>query len=358
MALDPESALRKVRGLLNKAEDPAVGPQEAAAYRAKAEDLMRKYRIEEEQALAQDPQELAPQFTMIDVCPETSEFRQSYVNLFHALVMHVGCRSRYTYAYLPGAEGRSAGYVVTANVVGYEFDLKILNLMYTAARLVFAEYLEPKPDSALSDSENAYRMRKAGIERWKVAEALWNSDRHDGPAHGKVAKFYKAECAKRGEKPTLDGRGISAKLYRESYAAGFVDRMRRRLYLAREGADKLGGAVQLHGRQERVNEAFYARYPEMRPLPETTDRALGSCPACVKRKDGSKCRDHRARRWTQADEARYQRRTSGVARAGRDQGSSAADLVELDGGKPVQRLDTMTGGEREDAADIKRAIGR
>jgi hypothetical protein len=314
MSQDLTDILRKIRALLDKAESSTF-EGEADLYRAKAEELMRKYRVEEEQAIAADPQSLAPVSRLVDVT-DSAEFGQQYYSMLHWIMGHVGGRLRGRWAYDP--ERRAS--VIKATVVGYESDLRMAELLFTNARMAFSEHLEPKPDPTLGDQVNAYRMRRAGMERNRIANLLWKSASDDGTAHGKVGALYKAECLARGEKPALSGRGVNAKLYRKEYADAFAQRIWERLRKAREGADKIGGLPQLAGREERVTEAFYELFPEERPVPTT---------------DGTKIVDKdskvKALKWTKKDEAAYRRRMRPEARAARGAGASAADTVKIDG---------------------------
>lgn len=333
--------LHQIRTMLDMADRESTPPGEAAAARARAEHLMREYRVEEEQAIAQDPQTLAPITVTIDVS-DSKEFGNSYYSLLHWIADHVGVKVRAVWAY-DEAIRRS---VIKATVVGYESDIRMAELLFTNARLAFSDHLEPKPDSTLGDQLNCYRMRRAGMERNKIANILWGSAFDDGPAHGKVAKLYKAQCELLGEEPALSGRGVQAKLYREQYATGFVQRMFRRLRDAREGADKIGGLPALHGRQARVDEAFYAIFPDARPVPPSTAVARSDKPA----------KAPKARKWTAADERRYQRGNRPEAQAARTAGAGAADTVAIDGSEQAGRLDRYSEQERDDTRQIWKAI--
>jgi hypothetical protein len=322
-----KAMLAKIRALLDKAESTEF-EGEADTYRAKAEELMRKYRVEEEQAIAADPASLKPVSHTVDVS-DSAEFGQQYYSMLHWIIGHVGGRLRGRWAYDP--ERRAS--VIKATVVAYESDMRMAELLFTNARMAFSAHLEPKPDPTLTDQVNAYLMRRAGMERYRVAQLLWGSDPRDGTAHGKVGALYKAECAERDEKPALSGRGVNAKLYRKEYADAFAQRIWERLRRAREGADKVGGLPALHGRQERVDEAFYEIFPEERPVPTTADVVV---------KDDKK-KAVKAAKWTKADEAAYRRRNRPEARAARTVGREAADTVAIDGSEGAHRLEEGVG---------------
>lgn len=336
--MEQSAALSKVRGLLAKADDPATTPEESATYRAKAEELIAKYRIEQGEALAQDPQSLAPEWQEIEIA-DAGEFSQEQLTLFHYIAAHVGVRYRAFWG----------GGTLRATAVGFSFDLRLLELIYTNARMAFSERLTPSYDPNLSEAENIYRLRSAGIVRTEVAKAIWGHENHQLGL--KVGRIYKEECARRGEAAALDGRGVSAKNFRTVYAREFAYALEARLRRAREGVDSTGGTVVLAGRAERVDEAFYERYPERRPTEEPATSE--PCPTCAKRKDGTKCRDCRPRRATKAQLARsHKLYGSAEALAGAAAARRAAEAVDLDGSPNARRLDDRGADERTDARSI------
>lgn len=291
----------------------------AANWRTKAEELMVKFRIDQENLLARDATAAVPVKVGIDLCSYNSEYQQAYVNLFYAVAVHTGCRVAY------GVKS----YRVTAYAVGYSEDIEYTEMLFTAARLVFAERLEPQVQQHLSDQENVYRLRSAGIERVRISEMLWGN--RDKANLSKVGRLYKAECAKRGEQAALSGRGVTGKTYREQYAQEFPWALQTRLQRARDAAGRMGGGLELHGRRERVEEAFYKEFPELRPKPAVEASTPSTCGSCKTTKHPSGlCKDHRPRQETAADRARRARYYSPAAQAGRAAGTAAASHVQLD----------------------------
>lgn len=307
--------MERVQNLLNKAESTEF-PAEASAYRAKAEELMRSYRIAEEDLIASDPSALEPVMDFITVCGE-SEFQGSYSLLLIYAAEHAGVRVAQKW------ERTVAGWEVRAAVVGYESDIRLLQMIYGAARLAFQNRLEPAFDEKLSTEENIYRLRSAGWTRKKVSILVLGLDTHAG--HARVGTIYKEQCRLRGEEPALDGKGITLKTFRGAYSMSFAARFSSRLREARDAADSIGGAIQLHGRQERVEEAFYGFFPERRPaaVPATQE----SRPAIKERKTTKKDRDDYRRKYLSA-----------AAKAGSKSGRLAAEEVELDRPTPTSRL--------------------
>ena len=313
----------KVRALLDTAEsyEAEKNFEAAASYRAKAEELMVKYRVEQEEMLASDPAAAKPIQTEIVLAGYGSKYRNEYATMFWDIANH--CEVRHFVKYVYGEEG----YTVRAFVVGYEEDVRYAEMLFTAARMVFTERLEPKVDPRFSDQVNAYRLRAAGIERVRVAEMLWGQT--DKVFLGRVGRLYKAECAERGEEALLSGRGVTGKAYREQYAEEFVSTLRARLWQARHAAAASGGGLVMHGRKERINEAFYTFYPERRPKPPVAAigeaSAEAKCEKCEKSKRGV-CRDHYipAGRYSKGPDP-----DSIAARRGRMAGGAAARAVDL-----------------------------
>jgi hypothetical protein len=307
-----EAMMKLISGLIAKAES-TDSEHEAAALRAKAEELMRKYRIEEENLIAADPGTLTPTHKTFDVVESGHEFIDEIYQLWYDIAAHCGVRHHVQYEY---RSGRPSAYVTTA--VGYASDLRYAELLFVSARLVFASKLTPEVNPQESDRANVYRLRSAGRTRRSIALLMWGEDTH--AAHAKVGKLYAEACAERGEDPVVAGRTINAKTYRSVFARSFTSAFRYRLFKARQSASATGGGLELAGREERVNEAFYAMYPAQRPQPKTEEKATDSKPGKA------------VKEWkpTKADIARHNRlNNSETAQAARRAGIDAAADVRL-----------------------------
>jgi hypothetical protein len=306
MATKTWDYLGKVQKLLNKADDLAATPEESAMLRAKAEELMRKYRIEEEELLATDATSAEPVYVEMDLCRYGSEFRQAHINMMWDAAEHAGVQAHFFFG----------DRMLKVGIVGYEGDARYATFLYSAARLVFSAHLEPEIDPSLSERENIWRLRSSGMERQRVARVLWGEEvGSKASAHAKVGKIYKEECAARGSDVAFDGKGIVLKDFRTAYARNFRDGFNAKLRQARDAADSVGGAMVLHGRKERVTEAFYVRFPQYRPTEVATT---------------SKAPAKKERRWSQADERRYARAfLSRAATMGASAGRTAAEEIEL-----------------------------
>jgi hypothetical protein len=325
---------KKIQGLIANAEDEALSEEVRATYRRKAEDLMRQYRIAEEELLAHDATAVSIISETIDICPlYGNEFRDWYWTMLAQIARHTGCRVAQSYGEKPSPHG-GTHLALQGTLVGHEGDVAYAQFLWTAAKLMFVTRVDVSVDSSVSDQVNAYFLRGSGMSRAETANKLWGSDFKDGVAHGRVQKLYLAECEARGEKPLVQGRGVSAKTYREVYAREFTFGVARRLREARDAADSVGGGLVLPGREERVDEAFYTLFPAYRPRPATPAGEPQECPQCkVTKSKSGKCRRHTTKEYTQAEMARWNRLyQSPAARAGASAGKRASDAVQIQRG--------------------------
>jgi hypothetical protein len=327
-----------IGSLLAKAES-TEHDAEAATYRAKAEEMMREYRVSEEEALAIDPAAVSPvsrKITVRQAGRGQGDLAGWYGAIFGLIARHTGVRYHVQV---------SDDWSHVATVVGYEGDVRYTEFLWTAAYLMFATRIDPTWDTNRSEDDNIFFLRDSGIERRKIADMAWgNGD--DAAARSKVQRIYVREAARRNEPVRAAGLGFDASTYRGAYADGFQMKLASRLRAARDAADSVGGGVVLHGRSDRVDEAFYTLFPNLRPdtLPVVFGPDPEPCPKCAKAKSGA-CRDHPVYTWTKADQARADRRTySASARGGRESGAAAAEGVTIARGHDkANRLDRANG---------------
>jgi hypothetical protein len=337
----------KIAKLIAMAEDETLTEEARASYREMAESMMRKYRIAEEEAIATESTAAVPVSDEIPIMESNAygnPLRQYYWDLWSRIVRHCEIRTAGRYS------GRTydATSKLTATAVGYDGDIRYAEMLFTAARLVFMTRIDARVDRSLSDQLNCYYMRASGQSRKNIATALWGSSPTDGKAHGKVQKLYVAECTARGEVPKVSGRGIQVDVYREAYARGFINQLGYRLSTASEAVDKVSGGLVLHGRKERVDEAFYSMFPQHRPMSaeeqaeywKRQQEEEDNCADCAKTTSQTgKCKRHRPTDVTAADRQRYDRLyNSAEAHAGERAGSrAAADVLIGRSGTPSPR---------------------
>jgi hypothetical protein len=327
----------KVRALLIKAAsaEKIGNDEEAASYNAMAAKIMRQYKIAEEEALAVDPTMAVPTHLEMDIKFTGWELAHHYPSIARLIAEHTGVRVH--------TGSINGGYRFT--FVGYDTDLRYTEFLCTAAHLMFATRITPTWDENRSEADNIFFMRNAGIERREIADRAW------GYGAGKLAKnrskvqrVYLRECATRGEEARATGLGFDTRTYREAYAESFVTTLRRRLRVARDAADSVGALPTLHGRTQRVQDAYDTLVP---PAPVTDAQPwVDPRKECTKKacQEGRACREHSymiPRAWTTRDQAALERRTSSAsARAGQASGRAAADGVQVQRGHTTAaRLD-------------------
>lgn len=316
------SMLSKVRSLLDLAEHEGTPAAEAELARSRAEAIMAKYRIDVDELLGSKT--LAEGVLMPTPVPFTVQvarkgpFTQHYAWLWGQVVVHVGLRSKTKWAHKDGE------WHWVAEGVGFEADVQYGEMLYTAARMAFSDRLEPKLDPNAEDQVNVYRLRSAGIERIRIADIMWGNT--DKVFLARVGRMYKAECANRGEEPALSGRGVTGAAYREAYAEEFTDEFARRLRMARSG----GSGLALGNREQVLNEAFYARFPDMRPKAELDASEeyvdpRSTCDKCKASKRGA-CKEHYI---PMGSAPKGRDPYSAAAMRGRSSGAAAARTVDI-----------------------------
>ena len=337
---DLDKIIFRVNKLLEKAES-TEHPGEKKLLQAKAEELIKKYRIDQENMIAVDQKTVVPILREFHVARWNGEFRDWFWTLFVHVAEH--CEVEITSDY--GKTDQGEMYLI-GKAVGYDIDLRYMDLLWSSIRLTFAVKIEPEYDANLSEAENIYRLRSSGIARKDVAQMIWGHWTHANSA--KVGRVYKEECAKRGESPALDGKGIHLKQFRETYAKEFVWRVVDRLHDAANGALGQGGAMVFADRKERVKEAFYKHFPNLRPVEHEpivlTDEQQAEAAA-----NAEKARKRmEKKRGTKAYQKEMHRRYgSPAALAGSKAGKSAADEVNLT--RTAARTDRLGG---QDATEL------
>jgi hypothetical protein len=320
-----DAMMGKIAKLIDTAESfQRDGNAEAAAsYRAKAEQLMRAYRIEEETLVREAISSGAPVWREVEISSIDSLWRDEMHQMWFAIAEHSG---------IEYVLHHRAGRRLIANAVGYDIDLRLAEMIFNSARLAFLARMEPKFDPALSAEENIYALRGSGMDRQRVAKLVFGESGHSQGI--RVGKIFRAECERRGEADGVSGRGFNPNAYRAAYADEFTKVINRRLRQSRDAADAIGGALVLPQRAERVKEALYAQYPDQRPAtPE--ERAAAKAAREQWERDhpeeaaARKKRIEKANRWTAEDQRRWNRTYGSGSSRAREAGRSAAESVDL-----------------------------
>lgn len=323
--------LRKVMETINlliaRADHPNTPAPEAELSRQRAERMMYQYRIDE--ASLDDTERarmgIRPVRREMRVYPLGNEFADYYRAMASYVMSHVDARA--VSKYVHDEDGTTW---LTFDVFAYESDLGYAEVLWNSIRLGFKSKLEPDVDPTLSDEENVYNMRNAGMERVRISEKMgWGGNEGNGPI--KVTRIYKRACKARGEDGRdLLGKGNSMKAFRITYAESFQNTIWERMWKLRQARGQESHGLVLANRAEIIAEAMYEAYPHLRPVPA---REVDDRPLTAKEK---RARDRRLDRLM----ARAAREAAArpYSAAGAQRGAAAADSIDLGpvGGRKLQ----------------------
>ena len=249
-----DKMIERVRALLERAGHAETPEGERAACLAKADELMHKYRIERAM-LNFDHRDQAKEIISKKIPVEsTNEYTHILNSIYFSILRHAGAQVKMTY------DGLTA--------VGYEEDIQFGMLLFTDVHREFVSRMFPSWDGWRSFEENVQRIKDSGrswMDIVKMAPERYGLNANSG---SRLRSAYKREYTKQGwELPKQQTR--TPEKYRDSFASSFEDRILDRLrhyQKTNDGVDvndKVSLAVRTD--QERIREAFYDLYPEMRP---------------------------------------------------------------------------------------------
>jgi Protein of unknown function (DUF2786) len=266
--------LDRVRALVAKAEGSGVTAEESATYRAKADELMQKYLIEEWQLAGKAPVGLKPTRIKVDIGAGDSPLLTETATLVNVIANFCKCSSVWMMG--SGSYGRQE----YCYVYGYESDLRYFELLFTTLYLHMSGALFPKPDPSLSEGANVREMRHAGLNWNDVAEAYgWKLEERNGSnttyrneagevkkwgqVVGRIKRLYAQEIKARGEQPFSLGRGGAGNAnFRLNAAQGYLHRISQRL---RETAGKraAGTELVLRDKSQNIADMIAEAHPDM-----------------------------------------------------------------------------------------------
>lgn len=287
--------LERVRALLAKAASTTF-PEEADAFRAKADEIMSAYAIDQwmvDEAQAGRDARPVPEKRLVNFdWWRGNPFRDQLWWMFSAVGRH--CRCRVVVGKVDYSDMRIP-------VIGLGSDLDWFDLLFTNLMIAMIQKVDPQPVAAVSVNENMAMMREAGLP-WVdginrlVAAGIVDGELADGEwryhddkrAHFSKAVYertirgYRAWCKKTGHPQSL----VNQKTFRRNFADGFAAEVTDRLYRMRReserayDADHETGSMALAVRdiREVINEFLYNEYPDLRPHPRDCD--CDKCHSC------------------------------------------------------------------------------
>lgn len=328
-AINLDNVIRKAAALRALADDPRTPPHEADSARAKADAIMFKYKIDsltapEQQGIARP----VPVWKTIWVCRSDNSWQDHYYSIAVAAVN--GAQCRYSAVYRTNEDDGHRW--LALETVGYESDVRYAEVLLDSAMSAFGRHLEPKWDKGESDAANCLRLRRGGMERRRIAMAMFGGFQNDNEfkaQNRKVTNLIKAEAKRIGEPHLADeilGRGTNIATYRKSYADSFYWTLTSRMRTKAHADNSEATGLVLASAKDAVDEMFYERYPHLRPkarLEGTSANTQKDCEKCEKTKSGY-CREHA---WLRPRASRDTAYSSAGARAG----THAARSVDLGG---------------------------
>lgn len=266
--------LRKIRALIAKADDRAVTPEEADIFRAKADELMVKYAVEQFELMKAGAIEHAPETRNVDMSfwfdyDSDPDARSNMWVLFSTVYRHCRCVV---------VHDKMSSMNKTMMVAGYPGDLDWADLLFTSLLLQLERAVNPRPSRDRSYHENLCDLRAGGLswdEVWeRMARAGTIPDQilaqfpNRNGQRDKMIRDYRAYCARTGTPQNYN----HWKTFRRSFSAGFISQMSTRLNEQRARNEQTGGsqfAVVLRDVYKTVQEWLYDEGIMVRPKPVT-----------------------------------------------------------------------------------------
>lgn len=181
MGTEQTKMLERVRALLAKA-DGTNFPEEAATFRAKADELMTKFSIDRwavKHAQDQVGKSAQPERRDFAATWNGTKFGQDLLDMFIVVADHCRC--------VAGWRGRSYDSVP---VYGLPSDLDYLELLFTTLNLEVAKNMDPPVNPLGEVGAEVFQQRQAGITWPRITEKMYKAG---------LVKLSKAEIKKLDE---------------------------------------------------------------------------------------------------------------------------------------------------------------
>lgn len=261
--------LRKVRALMAKAEG-TDHPEEADAFRRKADELMTAYAILEWELEIGDPTKTNfPERRFYDFSWYEDTNIQEVVrkNVWY-LMLDVAAFARCKAIGMRLT--RNENYELTVPVLGLPSDLNYLDMLFTSLMVDMLGHLEPRPNPSEPMIENLVRMKEAGMKWERIGHLLYNAGQLDEPytrnTGVKFTKLYTDYCTEHNRERVY----VSPMVWQRSYAEAYTLEVGRRLNEMRQmrehktvdhDADKY--ALVVRSTEDKIKDLWRELYPEM-----------------------------------------------------------------------------------------------
>lgn len=261
-----QKVITRIQGLLAQAASTNF-PEEADAFRAKADELMTNYAVKTWQ-LEREAQGSTFKAVVepVDISwywsVEDREVAQAIYSAYWELAEH----TRVEPAYMDIDYNKKA-----MPVVGMEGDVQYFQIIFTDVFRQMVEAMDPHPKRGEPMIEALVRMKEAGMKWEQIFYRLRRAGYYDeglawSPSKMDYAGKYTDYCMKH-KRPRVR---TTPSVYRRSFTRGFVFGMARKLKDQREAQGQNSGSMALDLRDYRkdVKDALYDMFPKHRPPSE------------------------------------------------------------------------------------------
>lgn len=229
--------LEKVRALLAKANDTEF-EGEAEVFRAKADELMAKYTIEQwqlDQADDADRASREPERRDVDIswywADNYSHINRYLFTMFHNVAEHCRCKVVW---WNPTAGGK-------VPVLGLPADLDYFDMLFTHLYMQLGTKLTPGVEEGDTYMQALVRMKEAGMKWEAIGERLIKAGLMEGPYERKVGVRFTKEYTDYCEQNERERKYINPKTYQRSFVDGFITHVAARLRAQKEEQAEFGG---------------------------------------------------------------------------------------------------------------------
>src|SRR5262245_35849203 len=264
-----DDLLRMISGLLAKAESTEFEAERETFMRA-ADNMMMKYNIELwELAQSQDRTDQRKpviqdwDYSFAFQSGPFPEICDDLWSLFCSVASHTNNLIVFHKQHYSGETKMSKGNVVP--VIGTEYDLGYMQLLFSSLMTQLIETLHPKVDHSISYERNLQKFREAGWSWPEVGKVMqaggFLADKAPKWAYDKMTRDYRAWCKRAGVPQNYN----HFKTYRRNFATGFVNVVGQRFRDMRvESGKSLGSGMEIALRDQRqINREFmYAEFPQ------------------------------------------------------------------------------------------------
>lgn len=238
MSTKKDKKLEQVRALLAKAASTEF-EGEAAAFRAKADELMANYAIEQWQLDAADENDARrmsrdPERRDVDISwyhePQYRHVYQDMWQLFHSVAAHCRCKVIWW------AGSRKVP------VLGLPSDLDYFDLLFTHLQIQLFNQIQPSPQPGDTYIEALVRMKEAGMKWEAIGARLIKAGLMEGPYTRNVGVRFTKEYTTYCDETGRERKYINPKTYQRSFTDGFVQQIAHRLREQKDDQKAKGGS--------------------------------------------------------------------------------------------------------------------